>query len=113
MLFDNLLVGTSYDGYIAGTNDGIVTVGGVPAKRDLTVFDATNLALVVRTASLNNGHYLIQNLDPNKRYLLMCRDLPPDGVNERYEPVCWDYVTPMTDKTLAEQQELWRSMTER
>lgn len=110
MILD-FLVGNNHLGYVAGTLDGIVTVGGVPARRDLVVFDAENLDVLARSHSLDNGHYLINNLDPNKQYLLMCRDLPPDGVNQRYEPFCWDYVEPMTDLTLGEQRQLWLQMT--
>lgn len=102
-----------HTGYIAGTTDGIVTVGGESAKRQICVFDVDTLTWLQTVTSNENGNYLIMGLDPNKRYLLMCRDLPPDGVNQRYEPFCWDYVTPMTDKTLAEQQEMWQQMTEK
>ncbi|UZA18161.1 hypothetical protein LP109_14530 (plasmid) [Moraxella bovis] len=62
-----------------------------------------------RFYSLDNGHYLINNLDPNQQYLIMARDLPPSDGVERYEPATWDYVTPMSDKTQAEQMELWQS----
>lgn len=112
MILD-FLVGNSYVGYVAGTLDGIVTVGGVPARRDLVVFNAENLDVLVRSYSLDNGQYFVGNLDPDKRYLLMCRDLPPDGITQRYEPFCWDYVTPMTDLTLDEQRQLWQQMTEK
>lgn len=100
-------------GYVSGTENGIVTVAGVPSARNIAVLDAVTYALVSIYYSLPNGHYLIGNLDPTKKYLLMCRDLPPDGVHERYEPFCWDYVTPMTDLTLDEQQQLWQQMTEK
>ncbi len=100
----NLLVGLEKVGYIAGTADGIVMVGGKPASREILVLNADDLALSQRTVSLNNGHYLIAGLDPNKRYLVMCRD------HERqYEPFCWDYVRPATDLTFAEQLALWQS----
>lgn len=96
-------------GYIAGTQDGIVTVGGVPASRQICVLDIKTLAWVQSTTSNNNGNYLIMGLDPTKKYIIMARDLPPaDGV-ERYEPATWDYVTPMSDKTIDEQMELWQS----
>lgn len=98
-------------GYIAGTQDGIVTVNGVAKSRQILVMEAhtQDFAWVARVYSLDNGHYLIDDLDPNKQYLIMCRDLPPDGVNQRYEPFCWDYVVPATDLTLDEQQALWQS----
>lgn len=103
------LMGNSHTGYIAGTQDGIVTVHGEPARRDLIVFDAQDLTVVMRLHSLANGHYLINNLDPNKRYLIMCRPifgLDDIGVNT----VVWDFVLPMNDLTLDEQNELWQQM---
>ena len=99
-----LMAGLEYTGYIAGTADGIVTVDGKPASREILVLNADDLTLSQRTASLNNGHYLIAGLDPDKRYLVMCRD------HERqYESFCWDYVRPATDLTFAEQLALWQS----
>lgn len=99
-----LMVGLEYTGYIAGTADGIVTVGGRPAVKDIIVLDADTLIVMQRTGSLPNGHYLIAGLNPNQRYLVMCRD------HERqYEPFCWDHVRPATDLTFAEQLTLWQS----
>lgn len=108
-----ILATFQHTGYVSGIENGIVSVGGVPASRKIAVLDVTTLAWLQTATSLQNGHYLIMGLDPNKRYLLMCRDLPPDGVHERYEPFCWDYVVPMNDKTLAEQMAMWQQMTEK
>lgn len=91
-------------GYIAGEGDGIVTVGGVPSSRTIVVMIADTLQIVCQTNSLANGHYLITNLDPTKQYLVICRDY-----KREYEPYAWDYVTPMSDKTLVEQMALWQS----
>ena len=96
-------------GYIAGTGDGIVTINGRPARREIWCMDASNYVWLRRAWSLTNGHYLITGLDPNKRYLVMSRDLPPNGVDQRYEPFAWDYVEPATDLTLGEQKALWAS----
>lgn len=104
MFFDNLLLGTNWQGYIAGTADGIVTVNGVAAQRDIIVLNAQDLSVVHRSQSLKNGHYLLNNLDPAKQYLFMARDY-----NREYEPAVWDYVTPATDLTIQQQQELWES----
>jgi len=90
--------------YIAGSGNGIVTVNGVPASRQIFLFDANNMDLLHRTASLSNGHYIFNGLDATKQYLVMARDH-----NKEYEPAAWDYVTPATDLTIAEQQELWQS----
>lgn len=103
MLID-LYIGISNDAYIAGTQDGIVTVGGQPARRDIIVFNADSLAVIVRSHSLENGHYLITGLDPNKRYLLLCRDYKGE-----YEPCAYDLVSPAHDLTFVEQQDLWHS----
>ena len=104
MLYDNLLLGTSWIGYIAGTADGIVTVNSQPAKRSVIVLDAIDLSVVIRSQSFDTGHYLLTNLDPSKKYLVMARDY-----NREYEPAVWDYVTPATDLTVQQQQELWQS----
>lgn len=104
MFFDNLLLGTSWLGYIAGTADGIVTVNSVAAQRDVVALDAVDLSVVQRSQSLSNGRYLLNNLDLSKQYLVMARDY-----NKEYEPAVWDYVTPATDLTIAEQQELWQT----
>lgn len=93
-------------GYVSGEDDGIVTIGGVPARREMVVFNM-DLSVHSRFYSLENGHYLINNLDPNQQYMIMARDLPPSDGVERYEPATWDYVIPMNDKTQDEQMEMW------
>lgn len=100
----DVLIAPIQQGYIAGTTDGIVTVGGRPAVKDIIVLDADTLIVMQRTGSLPNGHYLIAGLNPNQRYLVMCRDH-----EHQYEPFCWDYVRPATDLTFAEQLALWQS----
>ena len=90
--------------YIAGSGNGIVTVNGVPASRHIFLFDANSTELLRRTVSLSNGHYIFNGLDSTKQYIVMARDY-----NKEYEPAVWDYVTPATDLTIAEQQELWQS----
>ena len=104
MLFDNLLLGTNWLGYIAGAADGIVTVNNIAAPRDIIVLNAQDLSVVQRSQSLSNGHYLLNGIDPTKQYIVMARDY-----NREYEPAVWDYVTPATDLTVAQQQELWQS----
>ena len=104
MLFDNLLLGTSWLGYIAGTADGVITVNGVAVKRDIVILDAVDLSVVQSSQSFSNGHYLLNSLDPSKQYLVMARDY-----NKEYKPAVFDYVTPATDLTIQQQQELWQS----
>lgn len=93
-------------GFIAGSASGIVTVAGTPAQREILVMDAQaqDFTFIQRVYSLKNGHYWISELDVAKTYLIMCRDH-----EKQYEPVAWDYVSPATDLTYAEQQQLWDS----
>lgn len=104
MFFDGFLIGTTRKGYIAGAADGILTVNGNAAQRDIVLLDAQDLSLVQRSQSLKNGHYLLNGLDPSKQYMVMARDY-----NREYEPAVFDYITPATDLTIAQQQELWQS----
>lgn len=93
-------------GYIAGSAEGIVTINGQPVSRPIYLYEVGNgisiPTLVARQASLVNGRYLFMGLDPDKQYLVMCRDS-----GKEYEPFCWDYVIPATDLTIVEQQQLW------
>lgn len=107
----DVMLSPPHVGCVAGDGDGIITVGGVPARREIVVFNV-DLTIHSRCYSLANGHYLIANLDPNQKYLIMARDLPPTDDIERYEPAVWDYVTPKDDKTIDEQMEMWQSWQE-
>ena len=90
--------------YIAGTADGIVSINGSPASRPVYLIDADTLNIVDVILSTNKGNYLFTGIEPNKKYLVMARDY-----NHEYEPAVWDYVTPVTDLTPTQQQELWQS----
>ncbi len=93
-------------GYIAGTADGIVTVQGKPARREILLMDANSreYQFAARVWSDDNGHYMFTNLDPDKQYLIMARDY-----NKEFEPFAYDYVQPATDLTPDEQQALRKS----
>lgn len=93
-----------HSGYIAGANDGIVTVQGKPASRKIWLLNAQTMAIEQVVTSLKNGHYLFVGLDPEKEYLVMARDY-----KKEFEPFVWDYVQPVDDLTIAEQQALWAS----
>lgn len=99
-------------GYIAGTGDGIVTVNGQPASRPIYLYEVgpgvSLIKLVTRQVSLNSGRYLFRGLDPSRRYLIMCRDISPNGIDTRYEPTVFDYIQPATDLTIAEQHQIWQ-----
>lgn len=94
----------SGSGYFAGTNDGLVKVAGTAAVREIVCFDADNLSVIRRVWSLNNGHYLVPSLNPNRRYLVLCRDHKGE-----YRPQGWDYRLPATNATVAQQQALFAS----
>lgn len=93
-----------HSGYIAGGGAGIVTASSKPVSRNVYLLDVNSLAILHRSASLKNGHYLFMNLDPAKEYMVMVRDY-----KKEYEPFVWDYVKPADDLTIDEQQALWAS----
>lgn len=99
----------AHSGYIAGANDGIVTVAGKPASRKIWLLDAKTMAVEQVITSLKNGHYLFMGLDPAKKHLVMVRDFEPDGIRWTGEAAAWDYVEPATDISITEQQSLWAS----
>lgn len=90
--------------YIAGANDGIVTVAGKPASRKIWLLNAQTMAVEQVITSLKNGHYLFIGLDPDKKYLVMVRDY-----KKEFEPFVWDDLTATDDLTIDEQQALWAS----
>ena len=92
-------------GYIAGANDGIVTVMGSPASRRIWLLDAQTMTVEQVTTSLENGRYIFMGLNPDREYLVMVRDY-----KRELEPFAWDYVKPLNDMTLDAQQALWASL---
>lgn len=93
-----------HSGYIAGANDGIVTVQGKPASRKIWLLDAKTMVVEQVITSLKNGHYMFLGLDLTKEYLVMVRDY-----KRELEPFAWDYVKPADDLALTEQQALWQT----
>lgn len=100
-------------GFIAGDGDGIVSVGGIPASREVLLYQInqydSTLTFIKKVRSTDKGHYLFGAINKNAKYLIIARDLPPSDDVERYEPAVWDYVTPKDDKTIDEQMEMWKS----
>ena len=90
--------------YIAGANDGIVTVAGKPASRKIWLLNAKTMAVEQVITSLKNGHYMFLGLNPDDKYMVMVRDY-----KKEYEPFVWDYVTPADDLSIDEQQVAWQS----
>lgn len=104
MIVCRVRLGVLFEGYIAGTGEGIVTVAGKPAQRQIWLLNANTMSVEQVVTSLKNGRYLFTGLDPNKKYLVMVRDY-----KREYEPFVWDHVKPADDLTIAEQQALWAS----
>lgn len=94
----------SLKGYIAGSGDGIVTVAGKPASREILLLNSETLNIERKTTSLKNGHYIFLGLPPENEYMVMLRDN-----KKEYEPFVWDYVKPADDLLVSEQQALWAS----
>ena len=94
---------TKNQGYIVGTGDGIVTINGLPARREILCMEANSkeYQFVARVWSLDNGHYIFTGLDPHKEYLVIARDY-----KKEYEPFAYDHLKPATDLTMQEQQAL-------
>ena len=90
-------------GYIAGAGDGIVTVNAKAARREVLLMDANakDYKIIGRVWSQASGHYMFNNLDPDKEYLVMARDY-----KKQFEPFAYDYVPPATDLTIDEQRTL-------
>ena len=109
MLLIGLSLALSHNSYIAGSGDGIVTVQGKPASRKIWLLDAQTMAVEQVIASLPNGHYMFIGLNPEKKYVVIVRDFEPDGISWRGEGAMWDYVEPMSDKSLNALQALWAS----
>lgn len=97
-------ISLAHSGYIAGANDGIVTVQGKPASRRIWLLDAKTMVVEQVITSLENGHYMFLGLDTTKEYLVMVRDY-----KRELEPFAWDYVKPSDDLTFTEQQALWQT----
>lgn len=94
----------AHSGYIAGANDGIVTVQGKPASRKIWLLNAQTMAVEQVVTSLKNGHYMFLGLDTSKEYLVIVRDF-----KKEFEPFAWDYVKPADDLTIDEQQAMWQT----
>lgn len=90
--------------YIAGTDKGILTVAGKPAARAVYLLNSITLAVLQVCKSTSSGHYIFAGLDASKDYLVIARDY-----KKEFEAFSWDYVKPVDDLTVAEQQALWVS----
>lgn len=89
-------------GAIAGDSAGIVTAGGIPASKPVYLFDAETMQQLKVRWSNEEGHYLFRALNSEKKYLVMVRD----DTRAYRKPFSWDWVTPDTSLTFAEQEAL-------
>lgn len=103
------LIACGYDkGYVAGANDGIATINGIAKACKIYALDTNNLNVLMVATALPNGHYLIPNLNPNKRYLILARDNVVNRMRQ-FEPCAYDDITPASNLNLNEQAILWQS----
>lgn len=103
-MIDQPYIHPHYPGFFAGRDEGIVSAGGQPAKKPIVVLDAVTLQIAATAWSLPSGHYLVRNIDPSRKYLLMARD-----TQRGYEPVAYDWIEPSTALSGDEQVALWQS----
>ena len=103
-MIDKPYINPHYQGFFAGRDEGIVSSGGKAARKPVAVLDVITLQVVMTAWSLDNGHYLVRGLDPNREYLLIARD-----TQRGYEPYCYDWIQPSTTLSGDEQAALWQS----
>lgn len=103
-MIDTPYISPHHQGFFAGRDEGIVSAGGQPARKPIVVFDAITLQLVATAWSLPSGHYLVRNIEPGRKYLLMARD-----TRRGYEPVAYDWIEASTALDGDEQAALWQS----
>ena len=82
----------SGDGFIAGESPGLVTVAGIPAKRQIFLYlrlpnELPKLMDVVW--SNTDGTYKFDMLNRELKFMLIAVDY-----QQQYEPIAWDYITP-------------------
>lgn len=103
-MIDRPYIHPHYQGFFAGRDEGIVSAGSKPARKPVIVLDALTLQVVATAWSLDNGHYLVRNIEPDREYLLLARDS-----QRGYEPYAYDWIAPSEALTGDEQVALWQS----
>lgn len=86
-----LNVGALFHGkaWISGVGEGIVTINGIPASRQVVALEQSSLTVVAQTWSFPDGTYLLPNLDKSKLYIVMAYDYKGD-----YAPVAESHIAP-------------------
>lgn len=95
---DKLLIfGAMFHGkaWISGVGEGIVTINGIPAVRQVVALEQSSLTVVAKTWSFPDGTYLLPNLDKSKQYIVMAYDYKGD-----YAPVAESHITPHSPLTI-------------
>lgn len=90
-------------GYFAGLGEGILTVAGKPARREIWLISLTENRVVRSVWSERDGAWFIGHLDPAQEYMIIARDH-----DKQYAPFAWDHRRPATEMTLHEQLQLLR-----
>lgn len=103
-MIDKPYISPHYQGFFAGRDEGIVSAGGKAARKPIVVLDALTITVVSVCWSLDNGHYLVRSIEPDREYLLLARD-----TQRGYEPYCYDWIRPSTALGGDEQAALWQS----
>lgn len=80
--------------YIGGFGEGIVTINGVPAVRQVVAIEPNNFTPIRRVWSTRNGNYVLHNLDPDVKYIVMVYDYKGD-----YPPTTESHITPYSPET--------------
>ena len=104
LMIEQTCITPHHTGFFAGRDEGIVSAGGRPARKPIIVLDAITLQVVATAWSLDNGHYLVRNIEPDREYLLLARD-----TQRGYEPYAYDWIAPSTALNGDEQAALWQS----
>lgn len=97
-LFKDLFHGGS--AYFAGMGEGILTVAGKPARREIWLIALKNYRLIRRCWSEQDGSYFFAYLDPRQKYMLLARDY-----TAQYAPFAWDHLLPATEMSAREQKQ--------
>lgn len=83
----------SGNGFLAGQlPDGIVTVSGAAASRNVRLYPAGGMTLLRERRSAADGTYLFAWIDENRLYLLLALD---DGEPPQYQPYAHDFAVPV------------------
>ena len=61
-------------GIVAGTDPGLVTVGGAPAARRIFLFDSLTFKAIARQWSASDGTYRFDGVNPSRDFTVLSVD---------------------------------------